>query len=249
LPFQRIHQKTVVEEVRGQVLAMIRRGDLTPGAQLPPEKDLARILSVSRTALREALHIMVGEGLLEVRRGQGTFVREPSSSAAIQSEVVTLLLQPEDLEEVQEARRILEPEIAARVAASGTAEDFQRIEAVLDEMRRRADSGETIFEMAWDFHHVLAQASGNEVIAKLVDILYQMIWAAEKPLYERYFDIETEIDDHRALLEVIRRGSPDQARAAMLAHLVSVDEELHRALEADRLRKERSGVASPDDEP
>ena len=232
-PFQRIDQASIVDAVRNQLLTLIQDGTLKPGDQLPAEKELAQQLHVSRSALREAIHIMIGEGLLEVYRGQGTFVREASSSGAIQSDVVTLLLKTEDMAEVQEVRRILEPEIAARVALRGDETLFDQLEGLLDELAERLERGESIFSKAWDFHRMLAHASDNGVLAKVIDILYEMIAEAEKPLYDKYFDFEHEITEHRQLLKAIRNGSPQEARAAMIAHLESVDEELDKALESE----------------
>lgn len=232
-PFQRIDQKSVVDAVREQMRTLIRDGSLKPGDQLPAEKELAQRLNVSRATLREALHTMIGEGLLEVRRGQGTFVRELSSSDAIQSQVVTLLLQPEDMAEVQDVRRILEPEIAARVALRADEKLFTQMEELLDELEAMVSRGESIFEMAWDFHRMLAHASGNGVLAKFIDILYEMIAESEGPLYEKYFDFQHEINEHRKLLAVIRGRSASEARAAMLAHLDTVDEGLDQALKAE----------------
>ena len=107
--FNLVGQKSVVESIRDQVYALIRGAELIPGAKLPSEKELMQQLGVSRPALREAIHRMVGEGLLEVRPGRGTYVREPTSAAAIQADVVSLLLMPEDLKDIQEVREILEP--------------------------------------------------------------------------------------------------------------------------------------------
>ncbi len=207
-----MEQRSVVDLVRHQLVELIRDGKLKSGAQLPSENDLRETLGVSRPALREAIHMLVGEGLLEVRRGHGTFVREPTSSSAIQAEVLSLLLLPEDLHEIQDARRLIEPEIAARAASIASDEDLDDLEDLLDEMERIARSGESIFETAWEFHRQLARAVGNKAIVKIVDTLYEAIRAAERPLYDRHFDPIEDIQEHRLLLEVIRQRDASCAR-------------------------------------
>jgi GntR family transcriptional repressor for pyruvate dehydrogenase complex len=232
--FKAIDQKSVVQAIQEQIRSLIREGRLAPGSKLPSEKDLMEQLSVSRPTLREALHMMVGEGLLEVRPGRGTFVREPTSAAAIQTEVVSLLLASEDIEEIQEVRKILEPEVAARVAQRATDEDFDDLATILEEMAAAVDAGASPFETAWAFHRRLPQAAGNAAMAKIVDIIYEMIRTSEQPLYDRYFNPQQELHDHQELVEVLKRRDPKQARAAMIAHLKDVDEHLTAGLAAEQ---------------
>lgn len=232
--FNLVAQKSVVESIRDQVHSLIRGAELIPGAKLPSEKELMQQLGVSRPALREAIHRMVGEGLLEVRPGRGTYVREPTSAAAIQADVVSLLLMPEDLKEIQEVREILEPEIAARVAVRATERDLDDLEEILKEMEEAVRAGRSIFDLAWHFHRRLPKAAGNVVMAKIVDIIYEMIRAYEQPLYDQYFDAQQELCDHRELTQVLRARDPERARAAMKAHLEGVNAHLSNAVVAEQ---------------
>jgi GntR family transcriptional repressor for pyruvate dehydrogenase complex len=231
--FQSIEQRSAVDAVREQLVALIREGKLAPHEQLPSEKELCDTFGVSRPTLREAIHLLVGEGLVDVRRGQGTFIRQPSSSAAIQADVLSLLL-PKDLQEIQDARRLIEPEIAARAASRASDNDLDALDVLLDRMEEIARSGESIFETAWDFHLQLAAAAGNAAIAKIVGILYEAIRVAERPLYDRHFDPLQDIQEHRQLLVSIRQRSPDNARQAMIRHLGDVEQGLDRALRREK---------------
>lgn len=221
--------KSVVDAVRDQVRELILQGKLAPGSRLPAEKELIQQLNVSRPALREALHRMVGEGLLEIRPGSGTFVREPSTADAIKGDVVQLLLMSDGLAEIQEVRRILEPEIAARAARHAGADDLAALHTTLDRFAARLADGEDVFEPAWAFHRALAQVAGNAAMAKIIDVVYEMIRQIEQPLYARYFDHERELAEHRDLLEIIIDRDPERARAAMRRHLEVTDERLAAA--------------------
>jgi DNA-binding FadR family transcriptional regulator len=232
--FRSIGQKSVVESIQEQIRLLIGEGRLEPGSKLPSEKELMAQLGVSRPTLREALHTMIGEGLLVVRPGRGTYVREPTSAAAIHAGVITLLLTSEDIEEIQEVRKILEPEVAARVAVRGTETDFGDIEAILDEMAAAVEDGSSLFEIAWAFHRRLPEAAGNAAMAKIVDIIYEMIRTSEQPLYDRYFDPTQELREHRELLRVLRLRDPELARAAMRAHLEDVSIHLTAGLAAEQ---------------
>jgi GntR family transcriptional repressor for pyruvate dehydrogenase complex len=231
--FKPIEQKSVVEAIQQQITSLILEGNLKPGSRLPSEKDMIRQFRVSRPALREAIRMMVGEGLLEIQHGLGTYVREPTSGAAIQANVVSLLLMPEDLMEIQEVRTILEPEVAARVAERATGEDLDELEGIMNEMEKAIREGYSIFELAWDFHRRLSRFAGNSAMAKIVDVIYEMIKTCEQPLYDRYFDPQQEIHAHRELVQVFRRRDPEQARAAMKAHLNATSERLSDAFVAE----------------
>jgi GntR family transcriptional repressor for pyruvate dehydrogenase complex len=234
--FRAIEQKSVGEALRQQLLSLMREGKLKPGTKLPPEKVLMVDFGVSRPALREAIHTLVGLGLLDVRRGQGTFVRAPSSSGAIRSDVVSLLLLSEDLKELQDIRRILEPELAVRVVQRATEEELDDLEMILDDMEEALNRGQSIYESAWAFHRSFAQAAGNSAMAKILDVLYEMLRVAEAPIYERHFDPRQDILEHRQLLNTFRKRDPALARAAMVQHINFVEDGLNRALEKVELR-------------
>lgn len=228
----RIASKSIVEAVLEQVRSLILDGELAPNSCLPPETTIARQLGVSRQSVREALRILLGEGLLDVRQGDGIYVRQPSTADAIQDGVLQLLLMSEELWEIQELRRTLEPAVAERAAVRATNEDFNRMEEVLRGMERKAIHGESLFELAWEFHRALAKAAGNKSMTKVVQVISEMIRRAEGPLYDSYFDPWQEIKDHRDLLTAIRSRDLTVAREAMKAHLQSVDDRLSRALKS-----------------
>jgi len=230
--FSKLPQTSVVDSILEQVRALILDGQLAPKSILPPETTLARKLGASRQSVREALRTLLGEGLIEIRQGDGIYVREPSSAGAIQPGVLQLLLASEQLWEIQEIRRVFEPAIAARAAERAGEEDFEKAEEILRRMEKKTARGESIFELAWEFHVTLARAAGNKAMARIIGIIYDMIRTAERPLYDRYFDPWQEIKDHRTLLAAIRKRDPALAREAMTAHLGSVDDRLGESLKA-----------------
>jgi len=231
--FKSVQQKPVAHTIREQLLHLIQCRELAPADKLPAEKDLSEQLGVSRPTLREALHMLVGEGLLEIRRGRGVFVRELSSASAIHAGVVSLLLMSEELYEIQQVRHILEPEIAARMAQHSSEADLEELQRILDTIEQRIIVGAPIFDLAWAFHRRIAQAAGNSAMAKIVDVVYEMIKTAEQPLYDQHFDPLRELDEHRELLRVLKTRDPQRAHAAMKAHLQYVDGLLQQALETE----------------
>ena len=242
--FTPLAHKSIVEAIRGQIMSLLLDRRLLPGDRLPPEKEMSQQFNVSRPALREALRTLVGEGLLETRRGQGTFVREPSTGTVIQSELANLLLMSEDLREIQDVRRIIEPVIASRAAVNATEDDLTELKDILREMEEVDRSGGSIFDLAWDFHHRLSQAAGNSAMTTIVAILYEMIRAAERPLYDRHFDTSVDIRNHRRLLEVIAQRDPEQEGITRVDHFGEVDEASSSAIEEEQRSADSGSVAS-----
>jgi GntR family transcriptional regulator, transcriptional repressor for pyruvate dehydrogenase complex len=228
--FESIQQPSIVESVHRQIRKLILGRKLPPGSRLPTESVLMKELGVSRPALREAVRMLVGEGLLEVIHGKGTFVCEVNAASAIQGSVLQILIESNELSEILEARMILEPEIAARAAQNITESGLVELEEILQETEFRLRKGQSLFEITWDFHKKLADVAGNSALAQIIKILYEMIKTAQQPLYDLYFDPAQELDEHRGLLDTIRRGKPDQAREVMREHLTLVNQRTMQVL-------------------
>ena len=128
-----IKSTRIYEEIVRQVKAMIAEGRLKGGDRLPPERDLAEKFVVSRTSVREALRALESLGLVEIRPGEGTFVREVSVEALIEPLALLMVSQREAIGELFEARRLLEPALAALAASRATPEEIQEMERILEE--------------------------------------------------------------------------------------------------------------------
>src|SRR5215813_8997128 len=123
-----IKSTRIYEEIVRQVKQLIAEGRLKSGDQLPPERDLAEKFLVSRTSVREALRALESVGLIEIRPGEGTFVREVSVDALVEPLALVLLSQRAMIEELFEARRLLEPAIAGLAARRATKEEIQEMD-------------------------------------------------------------------------------------------------------------------------
>lgn len=230
--FSSVKERTVVEAVQNQLKSLIRNNQLKPDEKLPTEDELCNQLNVSRTALREAIHSLVGEGLLKVRRGQGTFVSVLNSSTAINREVLYMLLSPENLMDIQEVRRILEPEIITHFVKNATDESFDELENLLNETEECAKNGQNVFKMSWIFHRKIAKFAGQSALALILDVVYEMIREAERPIYDTYFDPFMDIESHRYLLNILRKRDVILARNGILEHLQDVEDKFKLAMQS-----------------
>src|SRR6266851_3407107 len=138
-----INSPRIYEEIVRQIRTLISEGKLKSGDRLPPERDLAERFRVSRASVREALRSLESMGLIEIRLGEGTFVREISVDSLIEPLALVILTQREAVGELFEARRLLEPPIAGLAARRSTKEEVQEMERILEEQGKEVAAGGT----------------------------------------------------------------------------------------------------------
>lgn len=217
----------VVEVIRRQVLA----GELISGDQLPNERSLGERFGVSRTVIREAMKTLIHNGLVEVRRGQGTFVVDGTADALKESMRLMMGLASEErVGEMVEVREILEPEIAARAALRHTAADLATLHAAIDDMDVSIDDARTFIEADNRFHIALAVATQNHFVPRLLDTVVDLLQELRGHIFQVSGGPVRGQRHHQAILAAVEAGDPDQARTAMLAHLKQVRDDSRQAL-------------------
>lgn len=223
MPIQALEPRRLYRQIADQIAALIRRGEFKPGSRLPPERDLAKQLGVSRPSVREALIALEVEGFVEVRIGSGVYVTSADSRRA-GGRVGKAALPPDSGPfELIEARRLVESECAAQAARHASAAQVRRMKAALASMRTDGRRNVVPLEGDQRFHECVADASGNSALAMLV----RTLWAQRTgPLFlrlEHHFDTpalwSAAIAEHQAILAAIESRDPGAARAAMRRHL------------------------------
>lgn len=228
-------------KVAKAIMAAIRNGRYQPGMRLPPERELAEELSVSRTTVREAMIALEMGGIAEARRGSGIFVVNEPCEEAAEGE---LDVGPF---EVTEARRLFEGESAALAAAMITEQELRKLEALLSDLasNHHNSAGEQADRA---FHITIAEATGNSAIASVVGDLWDMRYRS--PMCRKMFDrareagVEPIHDDHMAIFRALQAHDPKAARQAMHQHLDRVIEAILAATEMDAVERARSEVAN-----
>lgn len=175
-----IRARRLYEQIAEEIIRLMNEGGMEPGDRLPSEFELAGQLGVSRPSVREAMIALETAMLIEVKTGDGTYIRQcPDASFRMPwSRADDPGPGPREQYEAQE---ILECEAVALAAAVITAEEINRLEDIVDRMARRIDRGENPVEEQMAFHIELAQASGNGVIVGYVRELWAM---RQKPMWD-----------------------------------------------------------------
>jgi len=235
------------EQVVSFVRDLIERKELRPGDRLPAERDLAARIGVSRPTVRMGLHALGAMGCVESRHGSGTYI--PAGPPALDSAPLSLLAALHDFthEQMYDARRILE------VGAAGLAAEF----ATPDQMASLADEVAGLFGSMDDpqrflvhdinFHRQVALASGNPIIAAVVEMVSALYYGQRRQTAEQASDLDLRdaAASHRDIYQAIRAHDADAARRLMNEHLVRAS--AHQAEERDKttaLRPARARRAS-----
>lgn len=207
-----------VENIR----AMISSGELGPGDRLPPEQELADRLGVSRGSLREAVRALSQIKVLDVRRGDGTYVTSLAPSELLSGLGFAIeLLQPHGLEEVLEVRRLLLPPAAALAAQRVTGTQLAEMNAVIGRLEAATDADQ-IAELHREFQALVAVATGNETLSSILGALQirseniRRTWLSSDPGMR-----DVALSHQRLLLGALERGDSETARSIAV---VQVDE-------------------------
>lgn len=234
-----IKSTRIYEEIVRQIKTMIAEGRLKSGDQLPPERDLAERFVVSRTSVREALRALESLGLVEIRPGEGTFVKEVSVEALIEPLALVMASQREAIAELFEARRLLEPSIAGLAARRTTPEEIQEMERILEEQAKETAAGRTGLVQDSQFHAAIAAAAHNHAIMRVVHAIMDLLAQSREESLSTPGRPERSHQSHRRILDAIRRRDAAAAEEEMREHLTTVEELVLGSDEIERRRRAR----------
>ncbi len=234
MPFKPIESQRLYQQVAEQIAAIIRQREFAVGDRLPAERELSLKLGVSRPTVREAMIALELAGFVDVRTGAGTYVvsSDPANRSLFRAQADT---GPGPLELI-DARLMVEPQVAARAARSIGIDQIQELHTLIDTMMA-AGSLDDHRKCDREFHVLIARATGNGVLASMVDDLWSNMFT---PVFERLRQLTglvTEIgaethDQHRAIVAAIAAGDAQGAETAMRTHL----EDVRRVLLGDGVR-------------
>jgi GntR family transcriptional regulator, transcriptional repressor for pyruvate dehydrogenase complex len=215
-PLQRANLPSSIAD---QLRRRISSGQLRPGEQLPGHRELATMFSVSVGSVREAISMLVSEGLIATKAGRGTFVAESNEFGATRWE--SSPLDRQKVEELIDAREVMEGAIAEWAAQRASPEQIERLRSIIDRMQADHDNAAIFLEADVELHLLLAEAARNRYLLNAMTGIRSMLrrdleLGAELTI-RRVGDMQLAIDEHRRLVEAIAAKDPEGARDAMIA--------------------------------
>lgn len=230
--------KRLYQEIGLALQERIRSGEFKVGDRLPPERDIAEEMHVSRSVVREAIIMLELQQMVEVRKGSGVYVlnmpqeNQPSkpSDTRVGSDIGPF--------ELLQARQVLESQIAGFAAQHITKSDISRLREALDTERKQLETGHGDYDGDEMFHLTIAEASQNSVLSDIV----QDLWARRdessmwRQLHTHITDMNYRsawLEDHEKVLIALQKRDPKGARDAMWQHLENVKQTLFELSDVD----------------
>lgn len=218
-----VEPRRLYKEAVNRIQDLIRDRNLQPGDRLPPERDLAEQLQVSRSSLREATRSLELQGVVAIRPGAGTFVCDPGVVPLNDALVAYLTNGSDALFDVFEMRHILEPQIAALAARRCTADDIQQMEDLLEAQRLEIERGESGARGDTAFHFAIAEVSQNSALVKVVTAVSDILGQSREDPFQTPGRPNRSLSSHRYILDMLRIGDSEGAREAMEHHISVVE--------------------------
>ncbi|APU12462.1 MULTISPECIES: FadR/GntR family transcriptional regulator [Actinoalloteichus] len=223
----------VTDDAIARLREMIQRGELVPGARLPPESELADGLGLSRNSLREAVRALALVHILDVRQGSGTYVASLRAEEMLDSLAFALEMyrDHDSALEVLQVRRILEPEATAMTSARMTPPVLHRLRTLCSSIRPD-DPVPDLVRHELDFHHEIARTAGNAYLGSLLAALHSP--TVDASLWRRLAqDGKTgeTLDEHRLIVDALAAGKAELARYHARTHLTHIEQALRGSAE------------------
>lgn len=222
MTFGTFKKSALSEEIVVNLLSLIKEKKLHPGDKLPPERELAATMQVSRPSLREALRALSIMNILEIRQGGGTYVTSLEPKLLVDHLDFVFSLDDSTFLQLFEARKILEPGIIALAAQRITDEEV----AVLEEFVAKFEADSDLHSIDIEFHEMIIEAAQNPILSRFMASLHRLGRASRMRTVQLPGVRRLVIEDHRAIVAALKARDPEVARQAMLQHLHNVEKRL-----------------------
>ena len=232
-----IKTQKIYEQIVDQIGQLVAEGHLKPGDRLPSERELVERFQVSRASIREAISALEMMGLIEVRSGEGTYIRQVNIDSVVAPLAWMLFIEKDTDLELYEARKILEVQAAGLAAERAEEDEINEMFEALEVMRMDLQKQRLGEDADHNFHYAIARATHNKILFRLMntisDTMRKTLKTSRSKLYEDKNTPEKLYKEHYFLYEAIKNHDVERAQKLMLDHLVGVEIQLAKYLLPD----------------
>ena len=235
--FKKIPTRKISDEIVDQFIDLIERGILKPGDKLPPEREMARELGISRLPLREALKALQTMGFIDIQNRRKILVQPITKSALQDPLTVVLEGNIQKVFELLEIRKALESWAATRATEMADEKDIEELGRIIARMKSDFKEGVLGDKADADFHLAISRATHNTILTHLMVTWYRLLWDCQKGSRERLFSKEKNrkllLNQHIEIFEAIKNREKENAGEAAQRHILFVEEELKKYLQEE----------------
>jgi len=235
--FKKIPTRKISDEIVDQFIDLIERGILKPGDQLPPEREMAKELGISRLPLREALKALQTMGFIDIQNRRKILI-QPITKSALQDPLSVMLEgNIQKVFELLEIRKALESWAATRATEMADEKDIEELGRIIARMKSDFKEGVLGDKADADFHLAISRATHNTILTHLMVTWYRLLWDCQKVSRERLFSKEKNrkllLNQHIEIFEAIKNREKENAGEAAQRHILFVEEELKKYLQEE----------------
>ncbi|RCW76893.1 FadR/GntR family transcriptional regulator [Saliterribacillus persicus] len=216
-------KKLVYEVVYDEIKKNIREGNWKAGDKIPTVQALSKQLDVGISSVREAIKILSQQKILRVEQGSGTYVETKLGDKPGEA---FDFLENSSIEQLTEARLVIEPELAAMVASDGKEEDIAKILQCARVMQKKFIQNIDFLDEDIEFHYLIARSTNNEVLLKMMTIISDLLFESRRHSMKIKNQNEKAANYHILIAQAINQKNPSQARDLMRSHILDLLEDL-----------------------
>ena len=221
--FQEITRTSLQKQIVQQIELLIDDGKLKHGDRLPPERKLAEIFKVSRHSLREAIRTLEEKNVLKSKPGSGTFVLIEDKSRVLEYSAGVIGKEKKEQQEVFQFRKLLEPQIAGLATKNATENDMVQLAKILENQKNSGDDLASVRKYDQQFHLLLARATGNSILVKIVELLTEIIDKSRVALLINEERLIKSMKGHTLILDALKEKNIEKAKEAMALHIADIE--------------------------
>jgi GntR family transcriptional regulator, transcriptional repressor for pyruvate dehydrogenase complex len=229
--FEKIAKESLPEKIANHLLDLIREKRLKPGDKLPPERELAVEMQISRPVLREALRALAHMNVLEIHQGDGIYIASLEPELLVEHLDFVFSLSGAGLLTLFEARRVLETGIIEIATSKITDEQLARIEEIVQQSLLHSDNPEQFSIYDLELHRLITEAASNPIFTQIMEALITLGKESRNHTVRLKGVIKQAVLDHQKIFKALQNRDPVAARLAMLDHLNNVECRLREDLE------------------
>jgi GntR family transcriptional repressor for pyruvate dehydrogenase complex len=222
-PFGTVTREAVPQQIVSRLLDLIQQRHLGPGDRLPAERELAATMGVSRSSLREALRALTVLGVTEMRHGTGTYVSSLEPDLLVRPLSFVLSLSDGGFDQLFEARKVVEPAIAALAASRVDEATVDRLDALVTRAEAVIENSEAFMVTDVELHDIIGAAAGNAILERFMESIHALGLASRRETGTKRAVREQSVKDHREIVAALREHDAAAAADAMHHHLENVE--------------------------
>jgi GntR family transcriptional regulator, transcriptional repressor for pyruvate dehydrogenase complex len=222
-PFGTVTREAVPQQIVSRLLDLIQQRHLGPGDRLPAERDLAASMGVSRSSLREALRALTVLGVTEMRHGTGTYISSLEPELLVRHLSFVLSLSEHASDQLFEARKVVEPAIAALAAARVDEGELGYLDECLKRAEQSIDDPDAFLVADVELHDAIRVSAGNAILGRFMESIHTLGLASRQRTGARPAVRKQTVEDHREIVAALHAHDGEAAAAAMHRHLDNVE--------------------------